>query len=36
MSEVCNFANDNTFYSSNKQLETVLQIPGAALYNVLR
>ena len=35
MSEVCNFADDNTLYSSNKELEIVFRNLETDLNNVL-
>ena len=35
MSEVCNFGDDNTLCSSNKELETVLRNLETDLINVL-
>ena len=35
MSEVCNFANDNTLYKSNKELEIVFRNLATDLSNVL-
>ena len=35
MSEVCNFANDSTLYSSNKELEIVFRNLEIDISNVL-